>query len=254
MVETGERLGRAGDPHGAILCFTRAANSVKDEQWLPQPQRLGGAQRRLLSRLYAGASKVLLKQGATAEVQTWLRRAVQIVSPSVEVLFADDSAHPGAAGGLPEDGLQEQARGRCDENVLAQHGKWPEVAQCLKARGIATLEAVGGQGLGRHATEALDPAAWIRLGFACVLAGDAAGGRASVQTAHRLEAKGGSVDAHAPRRAALLEWRRVFAPDGPCAGGEKRQLWSTDLPGRAGGACWRGVEDAFVRAGEGCVG
>lgn len=98
------------------------------------------------------------------------------------MLFADDSAHPGAAGGLPEDGLQEQARGRCDENVLAQHGKWPEVAQCLKARGIATLEAVGGQGLGRHATEALDPAAWIRLGFACVLAGDAAGGRASVQT------------------------------------------------------------------------
>ena len=144
-------------------------------------------------RLYAGASKVLLKQGApTADVQTWLRRAVQIVSPSVAVLFADDSAHSGAAGDFPRDGSsQDQAMGWCDETVLAQQRQWGEVAQCLKARCITALEAAGehegrrgGQreteGLGWH--EALDPSTWLRLGFACVLAGDAGGGRASVQT------------------------------------------------------------------------
>jgi len=245
LVEAGERLGRAGDQNGAITCFTRAANSVRDEQWLPQPQRLGGVQRLLLSRfhhrpnqlrsglrglsalwrllctprptfmsvsdstepparrLYSGASHVLLKAGAPVEeVQVWLRRAVQIASPSVHVLFDDDAAAAGASNDTLE---YDDDRGQCDEEALAREGRWALVARCLKERAVRALEAAAEDRASMHERDVLEPARWLQLGFACVLAGDAAAARPIAQT----------VEPSAPKPR---EWPRRSAPGSAPAG------------------------------------
>ncbi|EKX55249.1 hypothetical protein GUITHDRAFT_99032 [Guillardia theta CCMP2712] len=134
----GEALADQGRFSDAMQCFTYAANSLQDERLLSRPSALPYERRRVLFRLYSSASLAILRArrggGAVGDdwLKTWLRRAVQIVSPSAQILFDENDLdeEQEAASKTPPDRADVEScqRKECEEH--AREKDWDSAFFC----------------------------------------------------------------------------------------------------------------------------